>query len=405
MREIDLQEYQDSKPYALAVVERDALSSGKLSITIAPVQGESDKYTLKPSSTVGALEIGDLSVLIQPKIGIPKLLSLACYTMGMYKPQDTRLFDFAEDETLPDTLALALAGAGRRAFSRGLLHGYRRREEALHAIRGRVRFAEQTQRRFGIPLPVEVRYDEFTDDILANRLVKAAVFRLGAMRLWSQEARRGLGWIAGIVDGVSLNEFAPNDVPEVSFDRLNEHYRGVVGLARLVLQHSAFEAGRGQVRASGFLMDMNKVFQEFVTVALREALSLSERVFLERRIPSLDVDGNVGLRPDLTWWDGGNCVFVGDAKYKSITGDRRVPADLYQLLAYATALNLPGGMLIYAEGEAERANHEVRHSGKRLEVVTLDLSGTLDEVLTQVDALATKIALLRDEARGLRRAA
>ncbi len=82
-----------------------------------------------------------------------------------------------------------------------------------------------------------------------------------------------------------------------------------------------------------------------------------------------------------------------------------MPADLYQLLAYATALNLPGGMLIYAEGEAERANHEVRHSGKRLEVVTLDLSGTLDEVLTQVDALATKIALLRDEARGLRRAA
>ena len=168
---------------------------------------------------------------------------------------------------------------------------------------------------------------------------------------------------------------------------------------------SAFEARHGQVRASGFLMDMNKVFQEFVTVALREALRVSESVFGEKNISSLDVGGKVRLRPDLTWWDGGNCVFVGDAKYKNITGDRRVPADMYQLLAYATALDLPSGLLIYAEGEADQAMHEVRHSGKRLEVSALDLSGGLDEVLTRIKDLATKVAMLRNEARGLRRAA
>ena len=73
-----------------------------------------------------------------------------------------------------------------------------------------------------------------------------------------------------MLDGVSLAEFPPKDVPEVEFSRLNEHYRGVVTLARLILRHGAFEARRGAVRATGFLMDMNQVFQEFVTVALRE---------------------------------------------------------------------------------------------------------------------------------------
>ena len=34
----------------------------------------------------------------------------------------------------------------------------------------------------------------------------------------------------------------------------------------------AFESERGGIRASGFLMDMNVVFQEFVTTALREQL-------------------------------------------------------------------------------------------------------------------------------------
>ena len=48
------------------------------------------------------------------------------------------------------------------------------------------------------------------------------------------------------------------------------------------------------------------------------------------------------LAPDLSWWDGPTCTFVGDAKYKNITGERVPNADLYQLLAYATALEPAG---------------------------------------------------------------
>ena len=144
-------------------------------------------------------------------------------------------------------------------------------------------------------------------------------------------------------------------------------------------------------------MDMNQVFQEFVTVALREELGVSERVFGEHSIGSLDEEGAVRLRPDLTWRDGSRCTFVGDVKYKQT--DNGVPnADLYQLLAYTTALDLPGGLLIYAQGERKPSTHTVRHSGKRLEVAALDLSGTLKMTLTRVRELAQRVA-------GLRRAA
>ena len=369
-------------------------------------------HPLRPGSTVGAVEIGDLSVLIRPKIGIPQLLSLACYAMGVYKPQEQRLFDFKQEaETLLDTLALALAAAARRAFARGLLHGYRTEEEALYAVRGRIRFDEQIRRRFGIAMPVEVRYDEFTDDIVENRLVKAAVARLGEMRLRSSRARRGLGWTAAMLENVSLAEYGPTDVPEVRFDRLNDHYRGVVRLSRLILEHSAFEAWRGEVRATGFLMDMNRLFQEFVTVALRESLRVSANVFRSdgqltgsRRI-YLAEHNRVGLQPDLTWWDGGTCTFVGDAKYKTVSENGVPSADLYQLLAYVTALDLPGGLLVYAAGAADEASYAVRHSGKRLEVAALDLGGTLDDVLARVGDVAAKVTKLHEEARSLQAAA
>lgn len=404
MRQIDLREYVRSGPHTLSPSDRDTLRGVIPSLTVEPAYGAEGEYLLTPGSTVGAVEVGGLSVLIRPKIGIPQLLSLACYAIGRVRFQETD-FRFPEETALPDALALALTAAARRAFARGLLHGYRTEEEALQTVRGRIRFDDQVRRRFGIPLPVEVRYDEFTDDILANRLVKAAVVRLGGMRLRSREARVGLGWVAAMVENVSLEEYPPNDVPEVRFDRLNAHYEQVVALARLVLRRGAFEADRGQVRASGFLMDMNQVFQEFVTVALREALGVSERRFGESTIPSLDETGRVHLRPDLVWRDGPSCVFVGDAKYKNIEGGRVPNADLYQLLAYTTALDLPGGLLVYAKGEADTATYTVRHSGKRLEVAALDLSGTLEQVLERVGDLAGRVRELRGQAHQVQRAA
>ena len=70
------------------------------------------------------------------------------------------------------------------------------------------------------------------------------------------------------------------------------------------------------------------------------------------------------LYPDLSWWERGRCVFVGDVKYERTgAGGGRSP-DLYQLLAYATAAGLPGGLLIYAAGEATPVAHRVVHAAR-----------------------------------------
>ena len=390
MRQVDLQEYASSDPVCLSVTERDALVNVLPSLNIARAPGVERAYILHPGSTVGAVDIGDLSVLIQPKIGIPHLLWMASYAIGKvsFRPED---FNYPDNCPLPDVLALALTLQARRAFSRGVLHGYLSEEDALYSVRGRIRFDEQIRRRFNIPLPVEVRYDEFTDDILANRLVKAAAQQLGRMRLRSPKARRDLGWIAGILDNISLVEFPSARVPTVTFDRLNEHYRSVVELSRLILQHRAFESSRGRVRAAGFLMDMTRVFQDFVTVALREALGLSQEAFRERSIWSLDEAGRVHLRPDLVWQDGSSCRFVGDAKYKWLAPSGFQHADIYQMLAYCTAADLPSGLLIYAKGESESGVHRIRNTNKTIELASLDLRGSPEEILAEVRGLAGRV--------------
>ena len=397
MRRLDLREYERSEPVALAVDERDALANIlRGSITIEPAAGAEGVYRLTPGSTIGALEIGGLSVSIRPKLSISRVLFLASYAADRIALQDR--FDYRDEQDIVEVLALQLAAAARRAFAAGLLHGYRTEQEALPTVRGRIRVDEQLRRRFGVPLPLEVQYDEFTDDITANRLVTAAAGRLARRRIRAARSRAGLAWISARLDTVSPVEYSANAVPEIVFDRLNQHYRHVVALSRLILRQRSFETERGGLRASGFLIDMNVIFQEFVTRALRDELRVSDRVFrADDRIErvTLDEAGQVRLKPDLTWWDGGDCTFAGDVKYKRID-DAHVPnADLYQLLAYATALDLPGGLLIYAQGEEEPAAHRVRHAGKLLEVAALDLSGTPAALLARIADLAQRVRAMR----------
>ena len=283
--------------------------------------------------------------------------------MGSFRPQEAP-FDFRYETTLVEALVPAFAAAAHRAFARGLLHGYRAKEEALHTVRGRIRVNEQIRRRFDGFLPIEVRYDDYTEAILPNQLVKAATSCLGKLNIHAKSSREALARVDATLINVTLVEFPCNDIPEVRFDRLNEHYREIVALSRLVLRHSTFETERGGTRAAGFLMDMNVVFQEFVTRALREALQLSDHTFRsDKNVPlvTLDEAGQVRLKPDLSWWDGPNCTFVGDVKYKRVLEGSMPNADLYQILAYTTAFDVPSGLLIYAQGEAIETKHHVRY--------------------------------------------
>ena len=393
MRELDLREYEQSDPVTVSVAERDALG---YFLSIEPAQGTESRYHLTPGSTVGALEVGDLSVTIEPKLPVSRVLYLASYAIGQIDFRE-ELFGYTDEPTLVEALVPAFAAAARQAFSRGLLHGYRTEEDSLQTVRGRIRIDEQIRRRFGIPVPLEVRYDDFTVDVLPNRLVKAAALRLLGLRIHTP-SRVKLADVLSNLEDVRLVEFSSGALPDVRFDRLNEHYREVVELSRLILRHTSIETRRGSVRATGFLVDMNVVFQEFVTRGLRRELGLSERTFpSDKRIPKiwLDEGDSVRLKPDLTWWDGHECTFVGDAKYKKVKDDRVPNADLYQLLAYTTALSLPGGLLIYAKGEDAEVVHCVRHAGKRLEVAALDLSGSIDELHARIGELANRVRALR----------
>jgi 5-methylcytosine-specific restriction enzyme subunit McrC len=315
----------------------------------------------------------------------------------------TTSFAFASAPNVVEAMIPPFVAAVSHALRRGVLQGYRVEEDALPTIRGRIRFAEQTKKRYSRIPPVELQFDEFTEDIPPNQLLKTALARLGRLRIRNDHARRSLRRFDRALERVHAVEFDPRQLPEITYTRLNAHYEPAVVLAKLIIRATSLELAYGRHRAAAFLIDMNRVFEDFVVVALRESLQLGTTAFPQgtaRHPLHLDKARRIRLRPDITWWEDGRCRFVGDVKYKRIQVSEIEHPDIYQLLAYTIATDLPGGLLIYAANEAAPAEHLVPLAGKRLHVMTLDVSDQPHAILTRVGRIASEIRRLRHDAHG-----
>jgi 5-methylcytosine-specific restriction enzyme subunit McrC len=392
MRTVVLTEYVPSAPISLSVVQRDALQQLVRGLTITPAPGSTDTYMLTSGSTVGVARVGELTVELRPKIGIAAVLFLVSYALDP-KSWKTEHAELARDANLAEAIIPLFARTAQEAIRPGLLHGYCRREDTLTTIRGHVRMADQFRVRTGMPLPIEVAYDDFTPDILENRLLRTAVEILGRLHLRHRESTMTLARLRQQLNGISSMALDRRDVPEPHWTRLNERYRSALALARLIISTAGLEASAGGEDASVFLIDMNAVFERFVRVALREALRLNVHAFPEvARYQSvyLDAEHRVALKPDLSWWIDGHCVFVGDCKYKKTEGSPP-NADVYQMLAYLTALRLADGLLVYAAGEDIPRTVTIPLADKRLLVVMIDVSQAPSDVLSQVVNLARLI--------------
>jgi 5-methylcytosine-specific restriction enzyme subunit McrC len=165
-------------------------------------------------------------------------------------------------------------------------------------------------------------------------------------------------------------------------------------LAELILASASVSERKGAIVSTTFIFDMNTVFEDFVTVAFRDAMRLRGGTVRDQvKAFSLDEGNRLRLKPDLTWWHGDHCLAVLDAKYKAIGDGVMRHDDAYQMLAYCVAYGLRRGYLVYAKDSgAESRSHRVRNLECEIVVVAIDVEQRPRDVLTQVEVLAERVA-------------
>lgn len=375
----------------LSVRQRDTLQT-LFGATVRPAIGGTETYCVAPGNVIGAITVDEATLVIEPKVGISKLLFLLGYTTdpSSWGNQEAKL------DTTSD-LASGVAGLftllTRRALERGVLAGYHEEAGTAYTVRGRIDVTDQLRSRPRRMIPLSLRYVEHDEDTLENRLLRAAGRHLRRLTIRDAQVTRQLHYILDLLQLVSDQDFPPTAVPAVTWTRLNLHYRPAVELARLLLRHRVPDLASGALQTPALRIDMAQLFEDFVRTALRERLHLSPQEFPDgEHCPrlTLDLRNRVRLKPDLSWWHATHCMFIGDIKYKRDHGPGR-SADLYQLLAYATATGLPTGTLIYADGPTEPHQHHLWGTPIGLRIVHLDLARRQTEILGDLANVAQHI--------------
>lgn len=388
---ISLREHRSAE-HELTRQQVAALQATASKLIRLEVTAVTDRYRVVAGSVVGAANVAGVQVLVRPKIPLRNLL----YLLGAgYDDirwwEETFPYD-REQELLPAFLAFFTRSL-QRALGVGLLRTYRWEEERLPTIRGRLDFTEHL-RRPGHDLPIACRYEEFTADNQLNRYLRAAVRRALFVPDVPAALRRVLQ-----AELVRFEEVEDTVVRVDALDgyvhtRLDDHYRTPLALARILLAGGTIADRRGSTGAGTFAIDMNRLFENFVAERLRRYLAPA---FVLQREPvtALDVDRKVRTKPDIVLRRrDGTLAYVADVKYKlSGTGFARNP-DYYQLLAYATMMNQPEGMLIYHDAGGDDplpTRISVRNSPVSITTYRLDLGGDPGAVEQQLRDLAACI--------------
>jgi 5-methylcytosine-specific restriction enzyme subunit McrC len=320
---------------------------------------------IEVGSHIGAVTLSGLRIVIQPKLRLDRLMALIAYAFDLAELKLGPMGDgyAASKGGFADMLGLSLLQTVKHIARRGLLPQYQYRAEELGSPRGRIDLRHTATK----PPSTRLRchFAELTTDHLVHQVL-AAGLRLAASQVQSSELSLDLAKTADrIFAGERRLRLTEQLLVEAksTLDRRYRYYGTALMLIALFCQGSHLgspDSDRG-LPLAGFLVDMNRVFERFLSRYLHRHAPRGMDVI------SQDVRGDVysyeenplgwkspRIRPDLVFRHAGRTVALGDAKYRNHREQPPSAAELYQLTTYALAypMSEPREVYLFCPAEA-----------------------------------------------------
>ncbi len=338
-------------------------------IDVAPT-GRRGVYRLTPRGVAGVVAAPTRRLVIRPKIPLQNLFFL----LGPDDPASA-----SRDEAAPapspdllDFLAGRLARLLTERAAAGLRRGYRERAEEGPFLHGRIDVPAQLRRGPGRKDRLHGLRDDFTADVACNRAPRATAERLLASSLLGGSARGALSAALCGFEEVGAAPLTSAVFAEAEADRLAEGYGPLLELCRLLADALGPGDASGPAARPAFLLDMERVFERYVTRGVVGAFGGDGRTATAQETHV--VAAGVEMRPDVTVRRDGRPALVVDAKWKRTIG-APAPADLYQMLAYCTALGVERAVLVYPGRRDRLRTYALLKAPIRVEMRTLRVVG------------------------------
>ncbi|OLP57566.1 restriction endonuclease [Rhizobium rhizosphaerae] len=364
---------------------------------------EDRRHELRARGVVGVIAAQGCSLEILPKIDVmqaegaerqnaairKRLVHMLAVALDL-KIEIGRITDLDwQRETLLEILIRLFCDKLTEAIRRGMPRRYLGHEEDLSALRGTLDVPRQFTRHALNPGRLACRFDDLSQDIALNQIMKAAVAHVSrtSRSPANQQRLRELAFVYADISDVPVPALRWR---EVIIDRTNRAWQDLFGMAQLFLRSRYQTTSSGSGQGSALLFEMNALFEEYVGRLVTRALAGTEfRVTLQggRLFCLTSVENDRALfqtKPDILIWRGGQVAHVIDTKWKRISARIDDPklgvsqGDVYQMMAYAHLYKSPKLTLLYPHHNGLGANEGVQAQFRITGQETVIETGSVD---------------------------
>lgn len=345
--------------------------------------------------------------MIWKTISIRNIYWMLVYAFDVLKDDGYKHISDESFENAEDLLAAILAKGVANQLRRGIGKEYTESTQAIRTVKGKIDLPMSIGGRMRSERRLVCTFDEYSEDIQVNRILKTAMKALLASRRPDGRRRRDLNRLLILFRNVEDIDARNIQWNRLVFHRNNATYEMLMFVCRLVLEELIPNEEPGRRKAAAIGDDrMSALFERFV-YRYYETHFASESVAVgSPRIKwRLDEDSDAlaflpGMNTDVAIRFGGRVLIIDTKCYSQILqgrhdrgGRARIrSAHLYQMFAYVKNFESSrqggvSGLLLYAKTDGEDVDAAYLMSGNRIGAAVLDLNVDFEEVKRKLDGI------------------
>lgn len=282
----------------------------------------------------------------------------------------------------------------------GLIKDYLRVSEKTTVIRGKIDINDSIKQHALTDKKLIVLYDEFSEDILLNQIIKATLVYLVRSPKISKEDRKFFYGLIPYFSEVSELELSLNIWKRVRYNRQNIRYQFIVDICRYLYEELLLDENftNNMMRQIQDEQRLSSLYENFVFAFYkRETTFKVSRPQIPWKVDNGFFDALPVMQTDIVLSNGMKTLIIDNKFYSENMATRfeggkakQKSANLYQIFTYVNNW-VPqkeeevAGMLLYAHTTSEQQpKHNYEINGKKISVVNVNLNQEFNAIKKQL---------------------
>ncbi len=267
-------------------------------------------------------------------------------------------------------------------LNRGLVKCYHKEDGNRKALKGKLLIGKHVTTNFVHKERFYVSHTTYDQEHILNCILRQAVGIIP--RITTNLQLRGHA-CSTLFNFPELHEVAVTEelFNGLQFDRKTEDYREAVQIAKLLLLHFRPKNTAGKYDILALMFDMNKLWEEYVYVILKEKFTK----YVVRAQPRHGFWENKIIQPDIVIYEqsGETPLLIIDTKWKCPTDNKPSDADLKQMFVYHLYWHVSDTVLLYPDtgrqsfcGQFQQTKNQIDFSGLKCHMMYLPIDDLLN---------------------------